>query len=83
MTIRSDLIEDIEVAMVEFREIALRREIAEMQEIQLDAKEAADDDTLRRLAAQFEELCDFIRRRAKSGQTFDAVVPRGRAVPKA
>ena len=65
--LRDTVVETIEIALVELKNIAQPRDLAELHELLLDTKDAADDDQLRRIAAQVESLRSFCEGRHDSG----------------
>jgi hypothetical protein len=59
VSLRDAVIETIEIALVELRPIAQPRDMAELNELLLDAKDAATDESLSRIATQVASLRKF------------------------
>jgi hypothetical protein len=65
--LRDSVVEMIEVALIELRGIAQPRDLAQLSELLLDAKEAEDAEQLERIRAQAESLQRFCESRRASG----------------
>jgi hypothetical protein len=65
-TIRAEINETIEVAVVELKSVALPHEIAHLRELAVDAAEAETEEQLRQIAQQVESLRTFCQNRARS-----------------
>ncbi len=79
---RDEVVEFIEVAIVELRGVALPRDIAELRELEMDAKEAETPEQLDRIHAQATNLRTFCEQRKKSSGDVRSVImkppPAGR-----
>lgn len=79
---RDEVVEFIEVAIVELRGVALPRDIAELRELAMDAKEAETIEQLDRILAQAKNLRAFCEQRKKSSGDVRSVLmqapPAGR-----
>jgi hypothetical protein len=65
-TFRDEVIENIEVALVELKGIAQPRDLAELGELLLDAKDAHDAEQLQRIHEQAKSLRAFCEKRHTS-----------------
>jgi hypothetical protein len=65
-SLREDIIEEIECALVDLRPIAQPRDMAELNELLLDARDTEDPEQLERIAAQLEGLRRFCEARRRS-----------------
>jgi hypothetical protein len=65
-SIRAEINETIEVAVVELKGVALPHEIAQLHELAADAADAETEEQLTRIAKQVESLRTFCQSRAKS-----------------
>jgi hypothetical protein len=64
---RADVIENIEIAIVELRDCAQPRDVAELRALVLDAKEAESEKVLEEIVVHVENLRAFCEARKKSG----------------
>jgi hypothetical protein len=76
--LRSQVIELIEISLVELRGIAQPHEVASLNELLLDAREAETSEQALQIEAQVKSLRDFCEKRARSAAAFHAVLPPGR-----
>ncbi len=74
---KEDVEELIEVTIIELRGIAQPREVSELRELALDAREADAEDQLRAIARQVERLREFCEARKQSSSYTD-ILPQGR-----
>ena len=65
--LRESVVEMIEVALVELRGVAQPRDLAQLSELLLDAKETEDDEQLERIHEQAKSLRRFCESRRASG----------------
>ncbi len=65
--LRDSVVDMIEIALVELRAVAQPRDIAQLSELLLDAKDAEDDEQLQRIQAQAKSLIAFCESRRASG----------------
>ena len=65
--LRDSVVDMIEVALVELRQVAQPRDLAQLSELLLDAKETEDDEQLERIQAQATSLRRFCESRRASG----------------
>lgn len=63
---REEIVEFIEVAIVELRGVAQPRDIAELRELEMDAKEADTAEQLERILEQATNLRAFCEQRKRS-----------------
>jgi hypothetical protein len=73
--LREEVIEAIEIARAELRPIAQPHEIAQLGELLLDAREATDEDQLRKISDQLRSLREFSESRHKSEGMLKAARP--------
>jgi hypothetical protein len=65
--LRDAVVDTIEIALVELRQVAQPRDLAQLSELLLDAKDAEDDEQLERIHAQAKSLRKFCESRRASG----------------
>ena len=74
--LRDSVVDEIEIALVELRGVAQPRDLAQLQELLLDAKEAEDAEQLQRIDTQARSLRAFCEGRRNSGATVPTRAPR-------
>jgi hypothetical protein len=75
---RTEVTEFIEVAIVELRTMAQPREIAEMRELGMDARDAETKEQLDSILAHAKNLREFCERRTRSTGNFPKMMtPKG------
>jgi hypothetical protein len=67
--LRDSVVDEIEIALVELRGVAQPRDLAQLQELLLDAKEAEDAEQLQRIDLQARALRAFCEGRSASSTT--------------
>ncbi len=67
--LRDSVVDLIEIALVELRTVAQPRDLAQLSELLLDAKDATDDEQLRRIEEHAKSLRAFCEARRASGET--------------
>jgi hypothetical protein len=67
MSLRDDVIESIEIAMADLRPIGQPRDLSQLAELLLDAKDAETDEQLHGIASQVASLRAFCEGRKQSG----------------
>jgi hypothetical protein len=67
--LRVEVVEFIEVAIVELRGVAQPRDIAELRELAMDARDAESDDELHGILAHAKNLREFCEKRTMSRAT--------------
>jgi hypothetical protein len=72
---RNEVIEFIEIAIVELRAMAQPREIAELRELAMDARDADALEQLESILAQAKNLREFCEKRTRSTGNFPKTVP--------
>jgi hypothetical protein len=75
-TIRAEINETIEVAVVELKGVALPHEIAHLRELAADAADAETEEQLAQIARQVESLRTFCQSRAKSSAANSFDLPK-------
>jgi hypothetical protein len=81
---RDEIIEFIEVAIVELRGVAQPRDVAELRELAMDAKDAEDEPQLDEILKQAKNLREFCEQRKLSSGDARSIImrpPIGRRVP--
>lgn len=77
---RHEVIEFIEIAKVELKGIAQPRDIAELNELMLDANDAESEEQLSAIYAQAKNLREFCERRSKSTGNMPRIIPPPRRI---
>jgi len=72
--LRSEVTEFIEVAVVELKTIAQPRELAELRELAMDARDAETKEQLDSIYAQAKNLREFCEKRSRSTGNFPKMV---------
>jgi hypothetical protein len=73
---RDEVVEFIEVAIVELRNFAQPRDIAELRELEMDARDATTNDQLGEILRQAQNLRAFCEQRKRSsGDVIGAIRP--------
>jgi hypothetical protein len=76
--VRAAVIDLIDIALVDLKEVAQPHEIASLNELRIDAQDAIDEATLRQIERQVESLRDFCEKRKRSDHNFPSPLPSGR-----
>jgi len=71
-TTREDLVENIEIALSDWKPYAQPHELTELAELLLDAKDAEDQGEIDRVESQFRGLERFVESRKASSAGFPA-----------
>lgn len=66
MASQDELIEQIEIALVDWKSFAQPADLTELAELLLDVRDASDPDEIKRLEAQFQHLESFVASRKAS-----------------
>jgi hypothetical protein len=78
--LREEVLDYIEVAKVELKGMAQPRDIAELNELALDVKDAEAEEQLQAIYAQAKNLREFCERRSKSTGNMPRIIPPPRRI---
>jgi hypothetical protein len=77
-SLRAEVIELIDVAIVELKDVAQPHETASLHELRIDAQDAIDEVSLRQILRQVKSLREFCETRKRSDLGFASPLPSGR-----
>jgi hypothetical protein len=77
---REEVLEYIEIAKVELKGMAQPRDIAELNELALDVKDAESEEQLQAIYAQAKNLREFCERRSRSTGAMPRTIPPPRRI---